>query len=42
MQNAKLKAWGGNMKRAEFNFYMNKKFDEVIDKLCPIGKKIKS
>ena len=31
----KYNQWGGNMTREEFNLYMNKKFDEMIDRLCP-------
>ena len=27
------------MKRTEFNFYMNKKFDDLINELCPTEKK---
>ena len=28
----------GKMTREEFNSYMNKKFDEMIDRLCPTRK----
>ena len=31
----KFKNGVGNMTRAEFNKYMNKKFDDMIAKLCP-------
>ena len=35
MLSKKCKEWGGKMTIEEFNNYMNKRFNEMIDRLCP-------